>query len=257
MPFKQTILAIAIIQLLFISVYAQKLPVVQQVSLRAPASIKIDGKANEWNGFQAYDIRNMLFYTVANDQNNLYLVIKSDKNTISRKILLGGFKFSIQVGTDKEKIVTYPIVNEANLRAIYNRFPAGNQQIDYTEAYKKSYKEILKLLKTVSLKGLKNIEDQEIPIYNDLDITVAAAFDESGSYVCEFAIPLKYLLDRAVDPQQLAYTITIRRAKIPNDDGRPVEIKTRDGGPPLDNQGVDLRVMHGDTFLKAEYTLAK
>ena len=35
---------------------AQKLPNVQATSLRAPANIKIDGKATEWNDkFQAYN----------------------------------------------------------------------------------------------------------------------------------------------------------------------------------------------------------
>nr|ALG05216.1 hypothetical protein [uncultured bacterium 4C6] len=241
----------------FLQAYAQKLPKVQTASLPAPANIKIDGKAAEWNGLQAYDPNNMLYYSLANDQNNLYLVIKSDKNTISRKILLGGFKFNLQAGGEAEKTITYPVVNDTNIRSIYNRFPTGNQQIDYTEAYKRSYKEILKLFKTLGVKGFKNIENTETPIYNDLDIWVNAAFDETGAYVCEFAIPLKYLINGAVNTERLTYTLTIGRAKMPDGDGRPIEIKTHDGGPPLDNQGVDLRTMHSDTFLKAEYTLAK
>jgi hypothetical protein len=39
--------------LAFANANAQKLPNVQQVSLRAPANIKIDGKATEWSGFKA------------------------------------------------------------------------------------------------------------------------------------------------------------------------------------------------------------
>jgi hypothetical protein len=244
--------------LAFVQVNAQKLPKVQTASLHAPVNIKIDGKAAEWNGLQAYDPNNMLYYSMANDENNLYLVVKSDKNTISRKILLGGFKFSIQAGGAQYKTITFPIVNRANIQTIHNRFPAGNQQIDYTEAYKKSYKEILKLFKTVDLKGFKNIANTETPIYNDLDIFVSASFDESGAYICEFALPLKYLADGSTNVDRIQYTLSIPSiVKSIHDDGQPHPIKTRDGGPPLDPQGVDLRIMDGDTFLKAEYTLAK
>ncbi len=248
---------VILLSLAFSQAMAQKLPQVQQVSLRAPANVKIDGKATEWNGLQAYDPNNMLYYSIANDQNNLYLVIKSDKNTISRKMLLGGFKFSIKAGAEPEQTITYPIVNDANIRSIYNRMPAGNQQINYDETYKNSYKEILKLFKTAHLKGFKNITDTEIPIYNDLDIAIGSAFDQLGAYVCEFAIPLKYLINGTVSPVHLTYTLTIGHAKMPNGIGSPAQIRTHDGGPPLDNQGVDLRIMQGDTFLKAEYTLAK
>lgn len=256
MPFKTTCLTVAI-QFIFIVAYGQKLPKVQTTGLRAPANIKIDGKNNEWNSLQAYDPNNMLYYSLANDQNNLYLVIKSDKSTISRKMLLGGFKFSIKADGEPEKTITYPIVDNSNLRSIYKRMPEGNQQINYDEAYKNSYKEILKLFKTAQLKGFNKIADTEIPIYNEFDIAICAGFDELGAYVCEFAIPLKYIINGAVNPAQLTYTLTIGHAKFPDGIGSPSPIKTHDGGPPLDREGVDLRIMNGDTYLKAEYTLAK
>jgi len=52
---------------------AQKLPEVQTVNLRAPAGIKIDGKPTEWDSkFQAYNKSTNAFYTIANDDDNLY-----------------------------------------------------------------------------------------------------------------------------------------------------------------------------------------
>ena len=39
----------------FASVQAQKLPNKQEISFRAPANVKIDGKATEWGDFKAYN----------------------------------------------------------------------------------------------------------------------------------------------------------------------------------------------------------
>lgn len=61
--------------LAFTNTQAQKLPKVQQASLHAPANIKIDGKATEWEGkFEAYNPGSRVFYTLSNDSENLYLI---------------------------------------------------------------------------------------------------------------------------------------------------------------------------------------
>lgn len=43
------------------SVGAQKLPNLQQSSMRAPANIKIDGKPIEWGQYQAYNRATEIF----------------------------------------------------------------------------------------------------------------------------------------------------------------------------------------------------
>ena len=74
-----------------ISADAQKLPTEQQVSLRAPAGLKIDGKATEWdNKFQAYNHHTDFYYTIANDDNNLYLIVQANEPAIIKRILKGG-----------------------------------------------------------------------------------------------------------------------------------------------------------------------
>ena len=70
---------------------AQGLPKVQQESIYAPANIKIDGKALEWGDkFQAYNVSNHLFYTLSNDDKNLYLIVFATDNATSSKIIYGG-----------------------------------------------------------------------------------------------------------------------------------------------------------------------
>jgi hypothetical protein len=49
---------------------------VQQVSLHAPANVKIDGKGTEWGTMRAYNPSTEINYTMANDAKKLYLVVQ-------------------------------------------------------------------------------------------------------------------------------------------------------------------------------------
>ena len=81
---------------LSLPVCAQKLNNVQDGSVWAPANIKIDGKLNEWDdSFKAYNKTTDVFYTISNDEKNLYLVIKSANQVISNKIIGGGINFTV------------------------------------------------------------------------------------------------------------------------------------------------------------------
>ena len=75
---RQTKLSLLImLSLTTLAAHPQKLPNLQTTSLRAPASIKIDGKTTEWNNrFQAYNKATEVSYTIANDKDKLYLVIQ-------------------------------------------------------------------------------------------------------------------------------------------------------------------------------------
>ena len=93
---------------------AQKLPNIQQGSLRAPAQVKIDGKATEWGSrFRAYNKATGIYYTLANDDDNLYLAIQAKDALIIRKVLTGGVVFSVNrsVKRDHEQVsLTFPLL---------------------------------------------------------------------------------------------------------------------------------------------------
>jgi len=85
---------------------AQKQPQVQEVSIRAPDNVKIDGKITEWpNPFQtvknndiylsAYNSSSRVYYTVANDDKNLYFVIRGLGTGVANKMLAGGLTITI------------------------------------------------------------------------------------------------------------------------------------------------------------------
>src|SRR5476651_2358683 len=86
-----------------IAAYAQKLPAKQEISLRVPAGIKIDGKATEWdNKFQAYNNATELFYTLSNDDDNLYLIVQITKPRVIEKVLNVGITLTINGAGKKD-----------------------------------------------------------------------------------------------------------------------------------------------------------
>src|ERR1700761_303273 len=105
---------------MFVTASAQKLPNVQTASLRAPANMKIDGKATEWNNqFQAYNHATDIFYTISNDDSKLYLTVRATDKQVMNKILRGGVTFTVQPSgkkTDKDGIsITYPLFDQKSI----------------------------------------------------------------------------------------------------------------------------------------------
>jgi hypothetical protein len=71
-------------------------------------------KLIDWNDeFQAYNKSTHLYYTIANDEKNLYLVVKTSDMTTKAKIAAGGLTLAINTaGKKKEQdaySLTYPL----------------------------------------------------------------------------------------------------------------------------------------------------
>ena len=107
--------------------YAQKLPNMQTANVPAPANIKIDGKANEWNNqFQAYNKATSVFYTVANDDDHLYLAIQAADIVIVEKILSGGITINLKRSDKKNSAAAIsPSTRSRRARSPRNSFSTG------------------------------------------------------------------------------------------------------------------------------------
>jgi len=108
---------------------AQKLPSIQQNSVYAPANIKVDGKATEWdNKFQAYNNHVEFFYTLANNDDNLYLTVQATQKEIIRRIMTGGITLTINKSgkkNDKDgESITFPLFDSNN--RFTPRYTAGS-----------------------------------------------------------------------------------------------------------------------------------
>lgn len=83
--------ALYLFLIMIVAANAQKLPDIQKSGLRAPANLRIDGKATEWNNkFQAFNKNIDVFYTISNDDDNLYLAIQAIDIKTIYKIFNGG-----------------------------------------------------------------------------------------------------------------------------------------------------------------------
>lgn len=206
--------------------FAQKLPDVQTSSVAAPSNIKIDGKALEWNEtFAAENKRTEVYYTIANDDKNLYLLLKSSSSANAGKIIAGGITFTINTsGKKREKdafSLTYPLIKRttgarpgqganrqgAGQGGFQNRAQQTQEQRDSaTLAQRKTQ---LATVKEIKVSGFKNITDTLISIYNEYGIKAVGLFDAKGDFVYEVAIPLSLLELSATDNKELMYQLKL------------------------------------------------
>ena len=211
-----------------ISVNAQKKQKdVQENSVFVSVPIKIDGKLNDWQDtLQAFNRTTLLGYTIANDEKNIYLVIKSPDPANHIKILAGGITFTINTeGKKKDKeafIVTFPVINTtAPPQGQRGQVMPGGQrqqgqgaqvqrQSQGTDASAiERRKQQLTQFKEIKVFGFNEITDSLISIYNEYGIKVATSFDTKGNFIYELAVPLKSLDLKTGNKNELSYNIKI------------------------------------------------
>ncbi len=256
--------------LAFLQVSAQKLPNVQQVSLRAPANIKTDGKATEWgNEFKAYNPATELFYTIANDDKKLYLIFQAtDRYNITR-IVSGGLKIGIQKNGNKTDIgspsVQFPYMEKGKRASFIQRLNLTGETGERRKylldsAMQANNRKLRDNVKYIYTKGIPGL-DSLISIYNDHGIQAANTFDIDKVYTAEIAIDLKHFGLSIADTSKFAYHITLNGGvnkyamgmsfgSVMNDDGTPAEAFAKQ----LNHQ---VEVNGATTDFWGEYTLAK
>ena len=194
--------------LFFIDASAQKLPNKQIVSIRAPANVKIDGKATEWgNSLAAYNKAIDIFYTMANDNKKLYLIIQCKDQQIMRTIINGGITLIVQkTGKKSDKgaaIIEFPYLKKDKYVSIglYQAFEDGLREDPdgriADSIIKVNNKRLTSAVKFIYTKGLPGI-DSLVSIYNDIGIQAANAFNVNKIYTSELAVDLR-LLNLSID----------------------------------------------------------
>jgi hypothetical protein len=202
------------------SAFAQKLPNVQQVSLRAPTSVKVDGKVTEWGEkLQAYNNGIEIYYTIANDKDYVYLIVQATDRQIIEKIIAGGLAFTINTGGNKKDkndlVITFPVYEKGKShpyfmlgKATEIKKDAANYAVRWDSLKNASNDKIKTAFKFIGTSGLKGIADEMIPIYNAEGISAAAMLDDNLYYNFELAVPLK-LLRANLTLKSLAYNIRL------------------------------------------------
>jgi len=221
---------------------AQKQPQVQEISVRAPDNIKIDGKLNEWpNKFlNAYNSTDRIYYVMSNDDNNLYLTIRGMGNGVAKKAIAGGLTLTISHSVEKKArvkaadnvYITFPVPQDgkttAGIMGVVNQVAdfnddtlANRKQIDSIVAI--ANKRINDAMKEIRVVGVKEVPDSVISIYNTQGIKAAAQFIKMQPII-ELAIPLKYLGLSVDNPVKFSYNIKLSAIPESNQPGAPVVV---------------------------------
>jgi len=256
-----------------INVNAQKLPAKQAGSLRSPPNIKIDGKATEWNNkFQAYDHATNVFYTLSNDDDNLYLTIQSTDRLISKKIIAGGVKFTLNTSGKKNGsdpvAITFP-VNEAStyskISSILNGISLKEQNPLVRDSLQsKINTELENSEKEIKITGIRAITDTLISVYNMQGIKACIQFDGKGALTYELAIPIK--LSGITYDTKFMYNILLTGLSFSGNshnvtlsDGSMMTVirKDRSSAESAAQIAEEYDTLHNSTDLWGDYTLAK
>ncbi len=193
--FRTSYLWLALSMCIGLSANSQKLPNVQAAAVYAPTDIKIDGKSTEWNNqFQAYNKSTSIFYTMANNNDNLYLFVQATTNIIIDKILSGGITLTITSANNKSATpvtVTSPILPRSGRGPIVVKLRDTEKLTDadltaLNQGLTNNFKEL-------GISGITNLSDPSISVYNELGIKASAEIDISKGYNYELVIPIKYI----------------------------------------------------------------
>lgn len=284
------VLGVFILTIIFLTANAQKQPRIQEVSVRAPNDIKIDGLLKEWpNSFlNAHNVVNRCYYVVSNDDNNLYFTIRGQGQGVAFKVLNGGLSITINRALGKKErlktkgdiTITYPvplppaitagIMGPVSITTQDPEIMASPSSIDSMVAI--ANERLAKAMKEIWIFGAKDFPDSVISVYNTYGIKAATRFMVSGvnrQPVYELAIPLKYLGLSTDNPTKFSYNIKLNQpngAIVSADSRNGVTVKQL-GGPnaplpqPIDASNASLEnpnVMfrEGATDFWGEYILA-
>ncbi|MEO8885079.1 MAG: hypothetical protein ABI367_03390 [Mucilaginibacter sp.] len=259
-----------------ITANAQKLPNKQEISLRAPATIKIDGKAGELdNKFQAYNSATDVFYTLSNDDNNLYLIVQATKARIIEKIIAVGVTFIVNTAGEKNmkgkgnKAIVFPLLSVPDGQKIISiaGIKTKNAETDPRLIKADGISTIIKQPDSLIMAANKMLVNKaniiktaginEVPdtlsIYNEHKIQVASAFNGNSAYTYELSIPLKYLGLSTNIAQKFSYGIQLKSRLDDMKKGVVVVYRYTSSGEQYNvNEDLDAT-----TDFSGEYTLAK
>ena len=245
--------------------YSQKLASKQQLGVWIPGDSKIDGKATEWDDkFQAYNKSIEAFYTIANDDKNLYLIIKATDQLVIRKIIAGSITFSVSPDEGKKSkdvvAITYPVFDADNLPKVNLKnqpvpskdAPVNNSQLD--SFMRVANQQVVDKSKKIKITGSAAFADPFVSVYNQQGIKVVSQFDNRIAYTYELMIPFKYL---GISLNQTKFYYNIKFNGSVRAEGSFIE--NIPGGVRVNGPGTmaDMQFISSATDLSNEYIIAK
>lgn len=174
----------------------------QTIALKnAPANVKIDGNAEEWKGYEeSVNDKSKISYIIANDKDNLYLVIKTKDKKKQQNILGAGVTFSIDTkGKKKETFsTTFPNPDMDDLSEFEHLDNANfKMRVAATEFMK---------IRAIGFSTLPQFLGSR---KNDQNINAAISYTADGELILEEVIPLKLFNAAADEASEWAFNIKV------------------------------------------------
>jgi hypothetical protein len=238
---------------------AQKLPSEQKEPMPAPLGLKIDGKAADWgDAFKAHNNAIGLFYTIANDAENLYLVMQTDQQSATDKIFYGGISLVIKSKTDKKAEplkLTYPLVSLTERSGIIIPLRDKKNNIDSVMTLVNG--NIEKFAKKITISGFPDLTGPDISVFNDVGIKAAARAGTNRAITFEIQLPLKYIRHLLDNNSSFDYSIVVNGDTVPANTTIVVgaSLNGSSGGGAVNDASVNA--IFSPTDLKASYKLVK
>ncbi|MDR2126092.1 MAG: DUF4175 domain-containing protein [Prevotellaceae bacterium] len=145
-------------------------------------NIVVDGDDSDWeSAVSLFDESSGLMYSIANDNENLYILVKATVESSMTKFIMGGVEVWISAdGKDKRKTgIKYPVPLswEERFRSINRNATREDMQRQENE----------RTYKTMELRGFETVKDNAYKV-DELDIK-AEYSGKNGNAVAEYKIP--------------------------------------------------------------------
>jgi len=199
----------------------------QAGNIQNTGKIKIDGKPADWNpALRMHNSSTDVDYSIANDDNNLYLMVQSKDGIINKKLFGGGVTLTLnstgKFGGMDFVSLKYPTINDRSQtvlsQLINEEGPASDQQSKkkYTDSIVSLMnKTLIESAKEIQVVGIKEISDVLISVYNEYQIKAGLQFQDKKTLTYEIAIPLKYLTALTVNNNKIFYNIKLNGISNP------------------------------------------
>ena len=188
--------------------------------LPPPPKVVIDGNLNDWgDSLRYYNEEKKLNYTLANDNQNLYAVIRVSDRLEQARILNAGLTLSIDTrGKKKETFkVTFPLRDPGSIPEFRQRKNDDDGEIT-KEDRDELMRERITILRNIKVEGFKDIEYDMISTSNNYGFKAAVNYDADGNLVCEAAIPIKFFHADNPAKSEWAFNFKINGLQKPTTD---------------------------------------
>lgn len=176
-----------------------------------PAPVEVDGLANEWEiPLQYYSKGGKLGCAVSNDQENLYICIRSSDQDTRMKMIRSGMTVSIDTSGKKINMcsVTYPLAKERmqhNREEMKAMMSNGTKVTDFPSRKQR----ILQDQKTMNISGFVSAQNGENPLKTPSGISVCMNLDSFDVFTYEAMIPFKTFYKEKLSATDTSNVLTI------------------------------------------------